>query len=65
MSCGYTTTKERQMQYVIEKMTNECRVWWTGEGWSDTDTDAAWYYERKEAEDYASQIGGDITGFEI
>jgi hypothetical protein len=57
-------TKEREMQYVIERMNDTAREWWNGVIWSDVDTDAKWYENRTDAETEATRIGGDITGFE-
>lgn len=52
-------------KYVIEKMDKKSRVWWTGDGWSDVDTDAWWFESRKGAEICAAAVGGSVTGFEV
>jgi hypothetical protein len=57
--------KENEMKYVIERMSDLTREWWTGEGWSEIDTDACWYSDPDEAEADAECIGGSVTGFDI
>jgi len=53
------------MKYVIEKLENGTREWWTGEDWSDVETDAEWFEEREHAETKAAEWGGTVTGFEV
>ena len=53
------------MKYVVEKMANDQRVWWTGACWSSVDTDAFWFKSRKAAEICAAAVGGSVTGFEV
>ena len=64
---GYnpSQTKDRKMKYVIEKLENGTREWWTGEDWSDVETDAEWFEEREHAETKAAEWGGTVTGFEV
>ncbi|HUX16829.1 MAG TPA: hypothetical protein VMW52_10180 [Phycisphaerae bacterium] len=38
------------MKYVIERMNGVTREWWTGQRWSQVDTDATWYDTRSAAE---------------
>lgn len=53
------------MKYVIERMNEVTREWWTGSDWSDVDTDAEWSDDRHQAEGLARLIGGEVTGFEV
>jgi len=53
------------MKYVIEQLNDGTREWWTGEGWSDIETDAEWFDEREHAEIKAVDWGGTVTGFEV
>lgn len=50
--------------YVVERMNGESREWWTGDTWSESETDAAWYNENK-AKEVAEEVGGSPTWFEV
>lgn len=53
------------MKYVIERMHEERREWWTGDEWSEVDTDAQWYDTDAEAEAEVARIGeGGSVGYQ-
>ena len=54
-----------ETKYVIEKMDDVTRVWWTGTEWSDVDTDALWYDDRPDAIAETDDAAAIATGFEI
>lgn len=54
-----------QRKYVVERMNNSTREWWTGEDWSEVDTEADWYTERNVAQKVAEAVGGSPTAFEV
>ena len=55
----YTNEKK----HVVERMNKNTREWWTGEEWSDVDTDAMWL-DAKEAQLVVENQGGSATKFD-
>jgi hypothetical protein len=60
---------ETHVEYVIQRKTKEgndvTREWWTGDDWSDEDTDAEWYKDEVEAEEMAAELGGEVIGYDV
>lgn len=53
-------------KYVIERMEGTTRQWWTGDDWSDMETEALWFVDLVTAEEHSiDNCGGTVTGFEI
>ena len=53
------------MKYVIERKNGTTREWWTGSGWSDVDTDAAWYAARPDAVGITCDTTASATAFDV